>query len=74
MSDASSRLDAIQAAEDNMREQVGSDIYRKAGAEVDGCIPPWAKEGMVHIDAEAVRALMISAWLRGWAARRESMS
>lgn len=68
------RLDAVQAAEDSMRDSVGPELHAKAASEVDGCIPPWAREGMVKIDGEAIRALMVAAWLRGWAARREAMS
>jgi hypothetical protein len=66
-------MDAAEAAT-FMSEKVGPELYAKAASEVDGCIPPWAKEGIVKMDVEAIRALMIAGWLRGWGARNEALS
>ncbi len=57
-----------------MTEKVGSDLYTLAATEVDGCIPPWTKEGVVRMDVEAIRTLMIACWLRGYVAKGESLS
>lgn len=70
---AENRLEEVERAVDDMREIVGPELVAKANAEVARCIPPWA-EGLIQIDAEAIQALMVAAWLRGYAARREMMS
>lgn len=74
MTEQEERLEEVSRIAASVRTIVGPDLYGKACAEVTGCVPPWAKEGLVCMDAEAIHALMVAAWLRGFSARAEVLS
>jgi len=73
MTTSTERLEEVERQAREIAQTVGPTRYAQACDEVDDCIPPWAKKGMVSMDAEAIRVLMIAAWLRGYGAQREGL-